>query len=87
MSCSFDSRGRSHGIGSDLLAFATSSRPVAVRLCSEEAGVEDLVVPLGPRPERRLAEVMDIGIAAGDLLVVHAMDLRARCRDAYRRVM
>lgn len=56
-------------------------------LYSAEIGDEDLVILLGPDLNGVPLEVMGVELADGHLLVVHAMKLRPKYRDDYKRVM
>lgn len=47
----------------------------------------DRVVFLGPDPNGIPLEVVGLELANGDLLVIHAMRLRAKYRADYERVM
>jgi hypothetical protein len=47
----------------------------------------DRVVFLGPDPDGIPLEVVGLELANGDLLVIHAMRLRAKYRAEYARVM
>ena len=47
----------------------------------------DVVIFLGPDEHDVPLEVMGIELADGDLLVIHAMRLRQKYRDAFERVM
>jgi hypothetical protein len=48
---------------------------------------DDLVAYLGPDSNGVPIEVFGIELGNGDVLVIHAMELRARYRDDYARVM
>ena len=74
------------GTASVKLAPATSWTCVCP-LYSDDPGDEDLVIFLGPDAEGVPLEVMGIELADDQLLVIHAMKLRRKYRDAYRRVM
>lgn len=50
-------------------------------------GDEDLVIFLGPDLNGVPLEVMGVELADGNLVVVHAMKLRPKYRDAYQQVM
>lgn len=56
-------------------------------LYSAEPDEADLVIFLGPDPRGVPLEVMGVELADGDLLVIHAMRLRAKYRDDYKRIM
>jgi hypothetical protein len=52
-----------------------------------EPDEEDIVIFLGPDEHGVPLEVMGVELADGDLLVIHAMPLRAKYREAFQRVM
>jgi hypothetical protein len=52
-----------------------------------EAGSEDLILFLGPDQRGTPLEVVAVELADGDLLVIHAMRMRAAYADDYERVM
>ncbi|MBA2488414.1 MAG: toxin [Chloroflexi bacterium] len=56
-------------------------------LYSGEPGDEDLVIFLGPDETGVPLEVMAIDLADGNLLVIHAMKMRRKYVDNYRRVI
>lgn len=74
-----------HGISPDRARYVVEHCPAP--LYSPEPDEEDLVIFLGPDAHGVPLEVMGIELADGDLLVIHAMRLRQKYRDAFERVM
>jgi hypothetical protein len=74
-----------HGIAPERAQYVVEHCPAP--LYSPEPDEEDLVIYLGPDERGVPLEVMAIELADGDLLVIHAMHLRPKYRDAFERVM
>jgi len=74
-----------HGISIERARYVVEHCPAP--LYSPEPDEEDLVIFLGPDEHGVPLEVMGIELAGGDLLVIHAMRLRPKYRDAFERVM
>ena len=74
-----------HGISVERVRYVVEHCPAP--LYSREPDEEDLVIFLGPDEQGVPLEVMAIELADGDLLVIHAMRLRPKYREAFARVM
>ena len=73
-----------HGIGRERVRHVVER--CAAPIYSSEPGDEDLVLFMGPDAHGIPVEVGAIELADGDLLVIHAMRLRRKHLDEYRRV-
>lgn len=85
MAISFAPSSARHGISEDRARYVAET--CACPLYSGRPGDEDLVIFLGPDQNGVPLEVMGIELADEQLLVIHAMKLRPKYRDAYKRVM
>lgn len=74
-----------HGIHRDRARHVMAQ--CAIPLYSSDPDRESLVLFLGPDGQGVPLEVIGVELADGDLLVIHAMRLRATNRDEYERVM
>lgn len=73
-----------HGTGTNRAAHVVRNCPLP--LYSPEPGEEDVAIFLGLDPNGVALEVMAVELDDA-LVVVHAMKLRPKYRDAFRRVM
>lgn len=74
-----------HGISPERARYVVEHCPAP--LYSPEPDEEDLVIFLEPDEQGVPLEVIGIELATGDLLVIHAMRLRSKYRDAFEQVM
>lgn len=74
-----------HGIGHDRSAWVVEHCPCPLYPPSSEN--DDQVLFLWPDNRGIPLEVLAIELESGDLLVIHAMRMRAKYRDDYERVM
>ena len=85
MAIRFSRSAARHGIAPDRARFVVDG--CRCPLYSPDADEADLIVFLGPDRHGVPLEVIGLELADGDLLVIHAMRLRASYRDDYATVM
>ncbi len=85
MAIRFSQSASRHGISQARARYVVEHCPCP--LYSSEEGDEDLIAFFGPDSRGVPLEVIALELADGDLLVIHAMNLRHRYLDDYARVM
>ncbi len=76
-----------HGIGQDRARFVVEHCPWPLYPPTSDEANQDVVFFLWADDHGIPLEVVGIELADGDLLVIHAMRMRRRYRDDYRRVI